>query len=140
MSLETSKKVLKVSGVLCIIFAVIFLVLGVLVFVTGGMVATSADMAVEDNATAAGIVLLGGVIMIVGGIVSLIEGIFSLRGAKDSAKIMPAWVFAIIGIVFGAINLVLSFGNGGSSIASNVVALLISVLVFIAANTIKKSR
>ena len=140
MSLETSRKVLKISGILSIIFGVIGIIMGILVFATGGMIATSMDMGVEDNAMVAGISLAGGIMAVIAGIIALIEGIFSLKGAQDSAKIMPAWVFAIIGLIFGVINLIMSFGNGASSIFSNVISLLISALIFVAANTIKKSR
>lgn len=140
MSLETSRKVLKISGILSIIFGVIGIIMGILVFATGGMIATSIDMGVEDNAMVAGISLAGGIMAVIAGIIALIEGIFSLKGAQDSAKIMPAWVFAIIGLIFGVINLIMSFGNGASSIFSNVISLLISALIFVAANTIKKSR
>ena len=140
MSLETSRKVLKISGILSIIFGVLGIIMGILVFTTGGMIATSMDMGVEDNAMVAGISLAGGIMAVIAGIIALIEGIFSLRGAKDSTKIMPAWVFAIIGLIFGVINLIGSFGNGASSIFSNVISLLISALIFAAANTIKRSR
>ena len=140
MSLETSRKVLKISGILSIIFGVLGIIMGILVFTTGGMIATSVDMGVEDNAMVAGISLAGGIMAVIAGIIALIEGIFSLRGAKDSTKIMPAWVFAIIGLIFGVINLIGSFGNGASSIFSNVISLLISALIFAAANTIKRSR
>ena len=140
MSLETSRKVLKISGILSIIFGVLGIIMGILVFATGGMIATSVDMGVEDNAMVAGISLVGGIMAVIAGIIALIEGIFSLRGAKDSTKIMPAWVFAIIGLIFGVINLIGSFGNGASSIFSNVISLLISALIFAAANTIKRSR
>ena len=141
MSLETSKKVLKVSGILGIIFGALSLIAGIMVFATGGAIAANLDVTVNENAAAvAGISIAGGIMMILAGIVALLEGVFSLRGAKNSSKIMPAWVFAILGIVSGAINLISNFGNGASAIASSVVSLLISVLVFVAANTIKKSR
>ena len=140
MSLETSKKVLKVSGIICLIFAVIFLVMGLLLLFTGGTAATSLDMNVEDNAKVTGITLGGGIMMFLAGIVMLLETIFSLRGEKDNAKIMPAWVFAIISLIFGVINLATSLGNGANAVISNIVSLLISVLIFVAANTIKKHR
>ena len=142
MSLETSKKVLKISGILSLIFGVIGLLMGILVFATGGMIATGLDMNDADNAAVAGISLMGGIVTIIAGIVAIIEGVFSLRGAKDSAKIMPAWIFAILGVISGVIGIISDIAGGSDigTIVGAAFALCISVLIFLAANTIKQSR
>ena len=69
------------------------------------------------------------------GLISILEGIFSIRGAKDASKIMPAWIFAIIGVIAAVIGL-FTGGSMGSSIAS----LIVNIVIFVAANKIKKSR
>ena len=76
--------------------------------------------------------------MVITGIVSLIEGICSVRAAKDNSKIGPAWWFAIISLVMGIISIVANLANG-SGVAGSIPSLLISILIFMAANTIKKS-
>ena len=136
MSLETSRKVLKISGILAIIFGCLGLLLGILAFAGGTMIAVDGS----EEAETAGIALAGGIILLVSGIIALLEGIFSLRAAKDSSKIMPAWIFAILGLISGAGGVISSFSNEESSVGSAIASLAISVLVFVAANTIKKSR
>ncbi len=69
------------------------------------------------------------------GVISLLEGIFSLRGAKDASKIMPAWIFAIIGVIAAVIGLFT-----GGSLGSSVFSLIINIVIFIAANKIRKTR
>ena len=69
------------------------------------------------------------------GLISILEGIFSIRGAKDASKIMPAWIFALIGLIGAIVGLFMG-GSMGSSIAS----LIVNIVIFIAANKIKKSR
>jgi uncharacterized membrane protein HdeD (DUF308 family) len=75
------------------------------------------------------------VILFVLGLIGLLEGIFSVRGAKNPAKIMPAWIFAILGVITGVAGL-FTGGSTGGSIGS----LIINIVIFIAANNIKKSR
>lgn len=142
MSIGTSKKILKIFGILGIIMGILAIVGGVMAIGGGGMVARSANpRAISDEeAMAAGAMLLGGIVFVVTGIIAVIEGICSLRAAKDSSKIMPAWVFAIIGIISSVVSLVFNLRGDISAIAGAVVTVAINVLIFIAANTIKKSR
>lgn len=79
--------------------------------------------------------IAGMAIFFVIGLVSLLEGIFSLRGAKDASKIMPAWIFAIIGVIAGVVGLFT-----GGSLGGSIFSLIINIVIFIAANNIKKSR
>lgn len=134
MSLETSKKILKIFGILSIIGGVLTIILGIVGLAGGGLAAT-------EDATVGGIVIVVGLIALVSGIVSLLEGIFSVKAAKDPSKIQPAWIFAVIGVVMSAISLIMGFVNNGASGAfSNILSLAISILIFVAANTIKKSN
>ena len=138
MDLETSKKILKIFGILDIIFGIIGIIVGLLAFAGGGLVAASDQS--EAGVIGAGIAVILGVILVISGIVSLLQGIFSVRAAKDTSKIMPAWVFAIIGIITSIISVISSWGKGTSSIVGSIVSLAIGVLIFIAANNIKKSN
>ena len=136
MTVETSKKILKIFGIISIIFGVIGVIVGILGIAGGGLMAsTGVDEAVGVGAIA----LVLSVIVLVSAIVSLLDGIFSVRAAKDSSKIMPAWVFAIIGLVLRVISLFTNLKSGTSAIVGAVIGIGIGILIFIAANTIKKS-
>ena len=113
MTVETSKKILKIFGIISIIFGVIGVIVGILGIAGGGLMAsTGVDEAVGVGAIA----LVLSVIVLVSAIVSLLDGIFSVRAAKDSSKIMPAWVFAIIGLVLRVISLFTNLKSGTSAI------------------------
>ena len=144
MSLETSQKILKVVGILCILSGIIGIVIGILGFVGGGIlgagIANEADEATEEVGQALGFAFIMGIFGLVSGVVDLLEGIFSVRAANDSEKVMPAWVFALLGLIFAVISLVGSFGGNVSGIVSGILSVVLSLIVFIAANTIKNSR
>ncbi len=144
MNLETRKKVLKVVGILCIISGIIGIVFGILGFVGGGFIgagiANESLESTEEAGQALGFAFILGIVGLVSGCVDLLEGIFSLRAAKDSEKIMPAWIFALIGLVFAVVSLVGSFSGNVSGIISGVLSVALSLIVFLAANTIKNSR
>ena len=139
MSLDLSKKVLKISGIFAVVVGIFGIIFGALAVAGGGMITASQDYSeFSEEVTAAA--LVGGIVLLVMCIISLIEGILSVRAASDSAKIMPAWVFAILGIASSVIDLITSFGEGVSGIFGSLVGLALSILIFVAANTIKNSR
>lgn len=136
MNVETSQKILKIFGIIDIVFGIIGIIIGVLAFAGGGLVA-AAD---ETLAESAGMAVVAGVILLISGIVSLIQGIFSVRASKDTSKIMPAWIFAIIGLVTAVISLCTNFSSGAGAIVRSLGSVAISALIFLAANTIKKDN
>jgi hypothetical protein len=138
MDLETSKKLLKIFGIIIIVLGAIGILIGLLAFAGGGLIA-AADQS-ELAAIGAGAAVIAGIILVISGIVSLLQGIFSVRAAKDPSKIMPAWVFAILGIVSSVISIITNWGKGTSSIVGAIVGTAISVVIFIAANNIKKAN
>ena len=88
MSLDTSKRILKIFGVVSIICGVFFIILGFLTLAGAGQL--SPEEIESDPSLSAGVAAIA--VLFVLGLISLLEGIFSLRGAKDTAKIMPAWI------------------------------------------------
>ncbi len=144
MSLETSKKILKIVGILCVISGIIGIIIGILGFLGGGIigagVVNESIEVTEEVGQAMGVGFLLGVVGLISGIVDLLEGIFSINASKDSDKIMPAWIFALIGVVMAGISLIGSFGGEASGIISGIISVALSILVFVAANTIKNSR
>ena len=131
MSLKTSKRILKIFGIFDIICGIFLIILGVMVLV--GASQLSPEEIASDPSLSAGV--SGMAIFFILGLLSLLEGIFSIRGAKDAAKIMPAWIFAIIGVIAAVVGLFT-----GGSLGGSIVSLIVNIVIFIAANKIKKSR
>ncbi len=131
MSLKTSKRILKIFGIFDIICGIFLIILGVMVLV--GASQLSPEEIASDPSLSAGV--SGMAILFILGLLSLLEGIFSIRGAKDAAKIMPAWIFAIIGVIAAVVGLFT-----GGSLGGSIFSLIVNIVIFIAANKIKKSR
>ncbi len=134
MSLETSKKILKIFGVLGIIGGILSLILGIVALAGGSVLTTGVD---EEEVQLGVLAVLSGVILLISGIISLFEGIFSVRASKDITKIGPAWFFALLGIISAVAGVGSALGQGGS-IGSSIGTLIINGVVFVAANTIRK--
>ena len=131
MSLKTSKRILKIFGIFDIICGIFLIILGVMVLV--GASQLSPEEIASDPSLSAGV--SGMAILFILGLLSLLEGIFSIRGAKDAAKIMPAWIFAIIGVIAAVVGLFT-----GGSLGGSIFSLIVNIVIFIAANKIKKAR
>ena len=131
MSLATSKMILKIFGIFSIICGIFVIIIGVLALV-GTFQLSPEELASDPNLR----IGMGSIaVLFITGLISLLEGIFSIRGAKNAAKIMPAWIFAIIGVITAVFGLF-----GGGSMGGSVTTLIINIVIFIAANKIKKSR
>ena len=131
MSLKTSKRILKIFGIFDIICGIFLIILGVMVLV--GASQLNPEEIASDPSLSAGV--SGMAILFILGLLSLLEGIFSIRGAKDAAKIMPAWIFAIIGVIAAVVGLFT-----GGSLGGSIFSLIVNIVIFIAANKIRKSR
>ncbi len=114
------KGLLKVSGILLIIFAAISIVM--LVF---GMIA-AATLGGALGAAVGGIVLVLG---LVSAAFSLIMGILGVKYANVPAKATVCMVFAIIAIVLQLISLV----SGDANVISALIGLILPVLYLIGA-------
>ncbi len=138
MTVETSRKILKVVGILGIIFGIIFALGGVLLLTGGSLAQQTGEISFTPEELK--IVKIGGVASAVLGLVTLLEGIFSVRAAKDFNKIMPAWVFALISLIFNAADAIWSVIRSAEvrTIASAAFSIALSILVLGAANKIKK--
>lgn len=148
MNLNTSKMILKVFGIISIIFGIIGIVAGILAIAGGALIGAgaAAGEVTASSEMAGGVALLGfgGLLIIIGSVVELLSGIFSVKASNDISKIMPAWWFALISLVMGIVNIIVmvvqkSQATNTSNIVSAVIGLLISILIFVAANTIKKA-
>ena len=139
MSLDTSKTILKVVGIISVVLGGLGTAVGLFLTIAAFVAAANPQF---GDANDMGITLVAGIIMLMISILPLILGIFALRGAKDSSKIIPIWGLAILSIVFGIIGLILNVVDfmGIKFIIIDVIDLVISIILFIAANTIKKNR
>ena len=148
MSLETSKKVLKVFGIIDIIFGILGILAGIAA-VAGGSLLGAAKIsegvaANQSLAIGVGLLGIGGLAVLISSVLSIVEGYFSIKASKDSSKIMPAWVFALIGIILSIVGAISTFTSQTatkdvSTIVGIVIGVLIHLLIFVAANNIKKS-
>ena len=151
MSLDTSKTILKVFGIITIIFSVIGIVLGILAIAGGSALGIgTATGNVESNANVAaatGIIALLGLVALIGSVVDLIKGICSVKAANDISKIMPAWVFALIGLILNVIGVIGNFVQQRPAdhplttgeIIGLIIGLGLSILIFVAANNVKQA-
>lgn len=141
MSLETSKKVLKIAGILSIITAVFSLLMTILAVVASGTVLS--DPTIESSTELqeqAGYTIVGVIIFGIIGIISLIEGIVSLRAAKTGKKSLAtlAMIFACLSTISEVSNLFRN-GNNASAIVNSVVSIAINVLVAYAAYVVRQN-
>jgi hypothetical protein len=137
MTVETSRKILKVVGILGIIFGVIFALGGVLMLAGGSLAQQAGEISLTPEELK--VMKLGGIASAVLGLITLLEGIFSVRAAKDFSKIMPAWVFALISLIFNAVDAIWSIIQSAEArtIATAAFSIALSILVLGAANKIK---
>lgn len=140
MSVQTSKKLLKIFGVVDIIMGVLVLLCSVLALAGGGLMASGVVPFDEAEAgVSTTFVFVAGGAMLLMGAFSVVEGILSCRAANDPSKAQPAFVFAVISLVLAVLNLTYALVGGGSP-ASAVVSVVINVLLVLAANTLRKGR
>lgn len=146
MNLETSKKCLKVFGILNIIFGVIGTIFAFLALIGGSAISIDSAMnntpVEQDLQMGIGVAVILGVILLITGIIDIIEGILDLRAVKDISKIMPAWIFSIIGLVsviFDIVKFISDKNYTGSTICGLIIAVVISIVTFMAASTIKNA-
>lgn len=108
-----SQKVLRVFGILELLLAVV-----------------GAIMAMKSGGAAAWLSVA----------VSAIAAVLLLIAAADASKIMGAWFFVLISLVLSALDLVLAIvgSKGTLVIVSTVIAVVLNLIVFIAANNVKR--
>ena len=132
MGIETSKKMLKALGIINLVLGIIFVIIGVLA--AGVVIGISSNSSIPNNYSFL-------VILIVAiGVISIMAGCLDIRAAKDTSKIMPAWIFSIIGLIYSCVNLCLSIAqnaiNDPISVLSLLLSIILSVFTFIAANAV----
>ena len=140
MTVDSAKKVLNIAAVIHMIGGVLMIVIGIL-GISGTAAASVAPEIAESLAEAgpmtAGVIMVLSAITLIVGFLAAVEGVLDRRAAKDPAKVMPVWYLSIVLLVINVIGLGLSAVTGTMGI-STVIELLFTVLVFSAANSIRK--
>ena len=146
MQRSTSQKILKVISIISVVGAIIAIIGAVLMLAGGILFAQSGAEGVVEGMTAAeagASVAFAGYFTLVEGLICLLEGVLGLRAAKDSRKIMPVWIIAVIGLAAGIISLVMTVFRGGvdaSQYGSLIGSVASSALMFWLANNIRKQN
>lgn len=146
MQPSTSQKILKVISIISVVGAIISIIGAVLMLAGGILFAQSGAEGVVEGMTAAeagASVAFAGFFTLVEGLICLLEGVLGLRAAKDSRKIMPVWIIAVIGLAAGIISLVMTVFRGGvdaSQYGSLIGSVASSALMFWLANNIRKQN
>ena len=140
VSVETSRKILKIFGILSIIFGIFDAILAAVLLAGGKAGVASGELNLDVTPEELRLIVFAAYFTIASGLVTFLQGIFSVRAAKNFERIMPAWIFGILGLIFSVINSVWNIivNTDGKTIFSAVVSVAISVLILAAANKIKK--
>lgn len=143
MTLETSRKILKIAGILTIIAGIATLAIGILSIAMGGVATTMPEAEVDEQVQTGIIAILaGGALGVIAGIMSLVEGSFCVSASKTGKHATGAWIFSIIGLVLCVVESVSTIKGGvanTSDIVSIIVGIILNVLVFIAAKNVKNA-
>ena len=72
--------------------------------------------------------------------VAAVSAYLLLAAAKDASKVIGAWVIVLVDLILAAIELVLAItdNKGTEVVVGSVVAIILSLIEFIAANNVKK--
>lgn len=142
-----SQKILRVISIVQIIEAILLIVFGIMGVMGGAAIgvadpASVADLTAEagmSQGDVGGMVAGVGISVIVSAFLSILIAVFGLRASNDVNKIMPAWIFSVIGLVGSCISLVMRAINGtlSGSLLSVLLSLAIAVLTFWVCNNIK---
>ena len=68
---------------------------------------------------------------------SLITGLALLQAAKDASKIMGAWLLVLVSLVLSAAEILFAL-NGSGDLISSIIATVLNLIAFVAANNVKK--
>ena len=143
MTLETSRKILKIAGILTIIAGIATLAIGILSIAMGGVATTMPEAEVDEQVQTGIIAILaGGALGVIGGIMSLVEGSFCVSASKTGKHATGAWIFSIIGLILCVVESVSTIKGGvanTSDIVSIIVGIILNVLVFVAAKNVKNA-
>ena len=140
MTVDSARKILNIAAVIHIICGIPMIVVGIL-GLSGTAAATVApeiaDSLAEAGPMTAGVIMVLSAVILIVGFLAAVEGVLDRRAAKDPTKVMPVWYLSVVLLVINVIGLGLSAVTGTLGIGT-IIELLFTVLVFSAANSIRK--
>lgn len=142
MTLDNARKLLKISGILLIIGSIVSIVFGVGI-AAGFSYATANMPEMQSNpeyVKGGIIVTIAGILTAISGVIHFLQGFFSLRASGNDASGKNAYNFSIIGLVATAITActtILGKNVTKASIIGSVLGVVVSILVMLAAKTVK---
>ena len=129
-------KLLKVVGILMIIFSAITLVVGIV-----GLVGLGALLAVS-NGTVMGVVVWAAVLAYIlafaGAVIELGAGITAVKHWANPAKAQTCVAWGVVLLVLVALNALFGLIGGESSLLSTLIGLVLPVLYIVGANQLKQ--
>lgn len=132
--------ILKVTGILYIVFAALGILGGLLVIFGGGLLASGGlQTGAYLGAGFGSILAIAGIVTILGNVLGLVTGILGVKYCRRPDKAQICFVLGIVLTVFAAISLISSFGNDSSSIVSGLIGLVLPVLYTLGAYWNKQS-
>ena len=131
---------LKVTGILYIVFAALQILMGLMMLFGGGLLSSAGVQAgAYFGAGFGGIIAFAGIFMILGSALGLVTGILGVKFCRRPDKAQVCFVLGIVLIVFAGLSLVGSFGNENSSTLSALVGLVLPILYTVGAYWNKES-
>ena len=149
MSIQNAKSTLKILGILSIIFGIFGVIMGIGLVAGGGMfgadLLTSGEVTTTQQADdvnlVTGMVVALGVFAAISSLIDLLLGIFSVKASNDFSKIGPAYILSIVALVLSIITVCMNFADFNlSTILSALPGIVFSVVIFLAAKTIKENQ
>lgn len=143
MTLNQSKSILKICGILLAIGSIITIIFGAIFAFGGSYVSGNMPEAQTnpDYQTAIKIIATGGILMIISGIIHLIQAIFSYKASNNSKYGKNAYIFAILGLIATIVSTIPQFTNANQIQISTIIGLIagvgVSAVMLYAAKIVK---
>ena len=140
MDFETSKKVLRIAGMLSIIGAVFSLLIGIIGVVGGAAVSSPGIESDSEFQQTAGLAVAAGFIFLLVAALGFVEGIVCYRAGKTGRKrtATVAMFLAVLSAIMSISNQLRS-ASQGSGIAGVIINVALNVLVIYAAYVVRQN-
>ncbi len=140
MSFDQASKMLKVTGILCIIGGALGILGSILAFAGAGLIgaASAAAGANVIGGAVATLVIVAAIIALAGGVFELITGIFGVKNCANPQKANVCFILGIISTIIAVVSVISSISSGSFSI-TNLFSLVLPILYTVAAFFVKKA-